>query len=67
MHGRQSIEFSGSVAHTQSLNMGGYDLLDGSPTSADPSRVYDAHYEAFPLRELVATTSPSSVSRSMPI
>ena len=31
--------------------MGGYDLLDGSPDSAAPSRVYDAHYEAFPLRE----------------
>ncbi len=35
----------------QSLHMGGYDLLDGSPDSAVPSRVYDAHYEAFPLRE----------------
>jgi iron complex outermembrane receptor protein len=35
----------------QSLHMGGYDLLDGSPDSATPSRVYDAHYEAFPLRE----------------
>jgi iron complex outermembrane recepter protein len=38
-------------AMTQGLHMGGYDLLDGSPDSADPSRVYDAHYEAFPLRE----------------
>jgi outer membrane receptor protein involved in Fe transport len=40
-------------AMTQSLRMGGYDLIDGSPDSADPYRVYDAHYEAFPLRELV--------------
>src|ERR1700728_3911894 len=38
-------------AMTQGLHMGGYDLLDGSPDSAEPSRVYDAHYEAFPLRE----------------
>jgi len=37
----------------QHLHMGGYDLLDGSPDSATPSRVYDAHYEAFPLREYV--------------
>jgi iron complex outermembrane receptor protein len=35
----------------QSLHLGGYDLLDGSPNSATPSRVYNAHYEAFPLRE----------------
>ena len=40
-----------ATAMTQGLHMGGYDLLDGSPDSADPSRVYDAHYEAFPLRE----------------
>jgi iron complex outermembrane receptor protein len=40
-----------ATAMTQSLHMGGYDLLDGSPDSAVPSRVYDAHYEAFPLRE----------------
>src|SRR3984885_6660029 len=40
-----------ATAMTQSLHMGGYDLLDGSPDSAEPSRVYDAHYEAFPLRE----------------
>jgi outer membrane receptor protein involved in Fe transport len=39
------------TAFDQSLHLGGYDLLDGSPSSADPSRVYDAHYEAFPLRE----------------
>jgi outer membrane receptor protein involved in Fe transport len=36
---------------TQGLHMGGYDLIDGSPNSAEPSRVYNAHYEAFPLRE----------------
>jgi iron complex outermembrane receptor protein len=42
-----------ATAFTQSLRMGGYDLIDGSPNSASPSRVYDAHYEAFPLRELV--------------
>jgi iron complex outermembrane recepter protein len=40
-----------ATAMTQGLHMGGYDLLDGSPDSAVPSRVYDAHYEAFPLRE----------------
>jgi iron complex outermembrane receptor protein len=40
-----------ATAMTQSMHLGGYDLLDGSPDSADPSRVYDAHYEAFPLRE----------------
>jgi iron complex outermembrane receptor protein len=40
-----------ATAMTQGLHMGGYDLLDGSPDSAEPSRVYDAHYEAFPLRE----------------
>jgi outer membrane receptor protein involved in Fe transport len=40
-----------AFAMTQSLHLGGYDLLDGSPDSAVPSRVYDAHYEAFPLRE----------------
>jgi iron complex outermembrane recepter protein len=40
-----------ATALQQSLHLGGYDLLDGSPTSATPSRVYDAHYEAFPLRE----------------
>jgi iron complex outermembrane recepter protein len=41
------------TAFTQNLDMGGYDLLDGSPTSQDPARVYTAHYEAFPLRETV--------------
>jgi iron complex outermembrane receptor protein len=45
-----------ATAFTQSLSMGGYDLIDGSPNSATPSRVYDAHYEAFPLRELVNDT-----------
>ena len=40
-----------ATALQQSLHLGGYDLLDGSPTNASPSRVYDAHYEAFPLRE----------------
>jgi iron complex outermembrane recepter protein len=39
-------------ALTQSLHTGGYDLLDGSPTSAQPPTVlYDAHYEPFPIRE----------------
>jgi iron complex outermembrane recepter protein len=42
-----------ATAFTQSLRMGGYDLIDGSPDTAAPSRVYDAHYEAFPLREIV--------------
>jgi iron complex outermembrane recepter protein len=40
-----------ATAFDQSLHLGGYDLLDGSPSSATPSRVYNAHYEAFPLRE----------------
>jgi iron complex outermembrane recepter protein len=39
------------TAMAQNLRLGGYDLLDGSPDSAVPSRVYKAHYEAFPLRE----------------
>ena len=42
-----------ATAMSQSLRLGGYDLIDGSPDSAVPSRVYDAHYEAFPLRESV--------------
>jgi outer membrane receptor protein involved in Fe transport len=41
------------TAMTQNLKTGGYDLVDGSPTSQDPARVYTAHYEAFPLRELI--------------
>jgi len=40
-----------ATAMTQGLHLGGYDLLDGSPNSAAPSRVYNAHYEAFPLRD----------------
>jgi outer membrane receptor protein involved in Fe transport len=40
-----------ATAFTQNLHLGGYDLLDGSPNSASPSRVSDAHFEAFPLRE----------------
>jgi iron complex outermembrane receptor protein len=39
-------------AMTQSLHTGGYDLLDGSPTtSLPPTTLYDAHYEPFPIRE----------------
>jgi outer membrane receptor protein involved in Fe transport len=40
-----------ATAFKQILRLGGYDLLDGSPTSATPSRVSNAHYEAFPLKE----------------
>jgi outer membrane receptor protein involved in Fe transport len=40
-------------AVTQHMALGGYDLLDGTPTTAYPGPVYDAHYEAFPLRESV--------------
>ena len=40
-----------TTAFQQSLHVGGYDLLEGSPTSASPNRVADAHFEAFPLRE----------------
>jgi outer membrane receptor protein involved in Fe transport len=40
-----------ATAFQQSLHVGGYDLLDGSPSGSLPSRVSDAHYEAFPLRE----------------
>jgi outer membrane receptor protein involved in Fe transport len=42
-----------ATAMKQSLRMGGYDLLDGSPTTASPGRISNAHYEAFPLREFV--------------
>jgi iron complex outermembrane receptor protein len=38
-------------AFTQSLHTGGYDLLDGISNGAGQSTVYNAHYEAFPLRE----------------
>jgi iron complex outermembrane recepter protein len=58
--GRLSLLFKPSddlsvlvTAMDQSLHVGGYDLLDGSPDSASPSRVYDAHYEAFPIRESI--------------
>ncbi len=38
----------------QHMAMGGYDLLDSTPTtSTSPGPVYDAHFEAFPLREPV--------------
>jgi iron complex outermembrane recepter protein len=40
-----------AMVFKQSLAMGGYDLLDSSPTSAPPGRVYNAHYEVFPLPE----------------
>ena len=39
------------TAMKQRLHLGGYDLLDASPANQFPSRVTDAHYEAFPLRE----------------
>jgi iron complex outermembrane receptor protein len=39
------------TAVTQHMALGGYDLLDSTPTSAYPGPVYDAHYEAFPFRE----------------
>ena len=42
-----------ATAFRQELHTGGYDLLDGSPDGTQPSRVYDAHYEAFPLREFI--------------
>ena len=49
---KPSEDFSASLfVMDQSLYMGGYDLLDGSPTSASPGKVYDAHYEVFPQRE----------------
>jgi outer membrane receptor protein involved in Fe transport len=36
----------------QRLSMGGYDLLDSTPTSStSPGPVYDAHYEPFSMRE----------------
>lgn len=39
------------TAMQQDLHLGGYDLLDAFPTSASPSNLTGAHYEAFPLRE----------------
>jgi outer membrane receptor protein involved in Fe transport len=43
-----SVTFS---ALSQHMALGGYDLLDSVPTSSTPGPVYNAHYEAFPLRE----------------
>jgi iron complex outermembrane receptor protein len=40
-----------AMAMDQRLTMAGYDLLDSSPTSASPGKVYNAHYEVFPGRE----------------
>ena len=40
-----------ATAFKQDLHLGGYDLIDGSPVSQSPSRVSNAHFEAFPLRE----------------
>jgi outer membrane receptor protein involved in Fe transport len=40
-----------AMAYDQRLSMGGYDLLDSSPTSSSPGTIYNAHYEVFPLRE----------------
>jgi len=39
----------------QHMGMGGYDLLDSTPTlgSSTVGPVYDAHFEAFPIREPV--------------
>src|ERR1700730_13046684 len=42
-----------AMAFDQRLSMGGYYLLDASPTSAAPGKVYNAHYEVFPLREFL--------------
>ena len=40
-----------ATAITQHMGLGGYDLLDSTPTSATGGPVYNAHYEAFPFRE----------------
>ena len=47
-----------AMAYDQRLSMGGYDLLDSSPTIPppgsgynSPGTIYNAHYEVFPLRE----------------
>jgi iron complex outermembrane receptor protein len=38
----------------QHMAMGGYDLLDSTPGNTDsPGPIYDAHFEAFPIREPV--------------
>jgi len=39
------------TAMTQHMALGGYDLVDSTPTTASPGPIYDAHYEAFPFRE----------------
>ena len=56
--GRLSLKYQPSedfsvlaFAMTNSLHLGGYDLLDGTPTVQLPGIVYPAHYEAFPIRE----------------
>jgi outer membrane receptor protein involved in Fe transport len=38
-------------AMQQDLTVGDYDLLDSSPTNADPGTIYNAHYEVFPQHE----------------
>jgi iron complex outermembrane receptor protein len=49
---KPSEDFSATLfAMDQRLTLGGYDLLDSSPTSAAPGTVYNAHYELFPQRE----------------
>ncbi len=62
-NGRASLLFKPSddlsitlFAMDQQLILGGYDLLDSSPTSAAPGKVYNAHYELFPLREGIHDT-----------
>src|SRR6204780_3367121 len=49
-----------AMAYDQRLSMGGYDLLDSSPTVPPPGNgynspgtIYNAHYEVFPLREFL--------------
>src|ERR1700689_340459 len=51
---------STAMAYDQRLSMGGYDLLDSSPTTPPPGNgynspgtIYNAHYEVFPLREFL--------------
>ncbi len=41
-----------ATAMTQHMALGGYDLLDSTPSgTADPGPVYNAHYSAFSFRE----------------
>jgi iron complex outermembrane receptor protein len=54
--GRETLLFQPSedfsitlMALQQHMALGGYDLLDSTPTSAFPGPVYNAHYEAFPV------------------